>query len=165
VTLWLWILAAALVFVGLLGTFLPALPGAPLVFTGLLVAAWIDGFQKVGWFTLTVLGILTALSIAVDFVATTLGAKQVGASKEAIIGATIGTVLGLFFGLIGLFAGPFVGAVAGELISQRRKSESPDQKQAFKAGFATWMGLLFGTITKLALAFTMIGIFALSYFL
>ncbi|MCC6132352.1 MAG: DUF456 domain-containing protein [Acidobacteria bacterium] len=162
-TTWLWLLVALLLLAGLAGTILPALPGTPLIFAGLFLAAWIDGFQKVGWFPLTILGILTVLSFAIDFVATSLGAKRVGASKEAIIGAALGTVAGLLFGLIGVFVAPFVGAVAGELVSQWRKSQSADQKQALKAGLATWLGILLGTATKLALAFTMIGIFAIAY--
>lgn len=163
VTIWLWLLVALLLLAGLAGTILPALPGTPLIFIGLLVAAWIDGFQKVGWFPLTILGLLTLLSFIVDLVATSLGAKRVGASKEAIIGATIGTFAGLLFGFIGIFVAPFIGAVAGELIAQRRKSQSADQRQALKAGLATWLGILLGTVTKLALAFTMIGIFVIAY--
>ncbi|MGH9360699.1 MAG: DUF456 family protein, partial [Thermoanaerobaculia bacterium] len=62
----LWLLAVLLVGVGVAGTFLPALPGAPLVLAGLVVAAWVDDFERVGWFTLVVLGVLTLLSLGVD---------------------------------------------------------------------------------------------------
>lgn len=153
----LWILAVILVLVGLAGTVLPALPGAPLVFLGLLLAAWADGFQKVGWFPLTLLGILTAGTFAVDFLATSLGAKRVGASFLAIAGAVVGTIVGLFLGVPGLLLGPFVGAVLGEYIARR------DLRQAGKVGLGTWLGLVLGTAAKLGLIFLMIGLFVFAY--
>jgi len=155
----LWALAAVLVLVGLAGTLLPALPGVPFVFMGLLVAAWVGDFQRIGWPTLTILALLTALAIVVDLLASVLGAKRVGASKLALLGATIGSVVGLFFGLVGIFIFPFVGAVIGELIARK------EMGQAAKVGVATWLGLLFGALAKLALALTMIGVFIVAYFL
>src|SRR3546814_4112091 len=122
--LW-YVLAALMVIVGLAGTILPALPGLPLVFGGMLLAAWADGFERVEWWWLLVLGALTALSMVIDFWATAAGAKRVGASRKAVVGAVAGTVVGLFFGPIGLFAGPFVGRSAehtSELPSLRRTS-------------------------------------------
>jgi uncharacterized protein YqgC (DUF456 family) len=156
---WIWVLAAALVLAGVAGSVLPALPGVPLVFAGLLAAAWADDFQRVGTFPLVLLGLLTLLSFAIDFAATMLGAKRVGATKLAIVGAALGTVAGLFLGLPGLILGPFVGAVIGELLSHG------EVQKATRAGIATWMGLLFGTLAKLALVFTMLGVFATAYFL
>ena len=155
----LWVLAGLLVIVGLAGTILPALPGVPLVFAGLLVAAWIGDFQKIGWPTLTLLALLTALAIAADVVATLLGAKRAGASKLALLGAAIGSIVGIFFGLIGIFVFPFIGAIAGELIARQRLG------QAAKVGFATWLGLLIGALAKLSLAITMIGVFVIAYFI
>ena len=155
----LWALAALLVIAGLAGTLLPALPGVPFVFGGLLIAAWIGDFQRIGWPTLTILALLTALAIGVDLLASLLGAKRVGASKLALLGAAIGSVVGLFFGLVGIFIFPFVGAVIGELIARK------DMGQAARVGVATWLGLLFGALAKLALALTMIGVFVIAYFL
>ena len=146
-----------LVIVGLAGTLLPALPGVPFVFGGLLVAAWIDDYQRIGWPTLAILAFLAALAIGVDLLASVLGAKRVGASKLALLGAVIGGVAGIFFGLIGIFIFPFVGAVIGELIARR------EMGQAAKVGLATWLGLLFGALAKLALALTMIGVFVIAY--
>src|SRR4030095_14045629 len=80
----LWILAIVLMVVGAAGIVLPALPGIPLVFAGMVVAAAIDDFQRIGWITLTVLGFLTVFSIVIEFAASALGAKHVGASKQAI---------------------------------------------------------------------------------
>jgi uncharacterized protein YqgC (DUF456 family) len=153
------VLGILLVVAGILGTVLPALPGAPLVFAGLFVAAWAEGFEKVGWLTLGVLAVLTLLTVAVDFLAASLGAKRVGASWLALAGAGLGMLVGLFFGLPGIILGPFAGAVLGEYAARR------DWAQARKAGFGTWLGLLIGVAGKLTLIFTMVGIFALAYVL
>lgn len=154
----LWIVAVLLVLVGIAGTILPALPGTPLVLIGLILAAWADGFQKVGWFPLSVIGGMTLLSLVVDFAATSLGAKRAGASWLAVTGAAIGTVVGLFFSLPGLLLGPFIGAVLGEYLARR------DRDQAVKAGIGTWIGIMLGTAGKLALIFMMIGVFVFFYF-
>lgn len=161
--LW-WTLAALLVLVGLAGTLLPALPGVPFVFMGLLVAAWIGQFERIGWPTITLLALLTALAIVVDLLASVFGAKRAGASKLALLGATIGSIVGLFFGLVGIFIFPFVGAVVGELIARKEMAHQA-VGQAAKVGVATWLGLLFGALAKLALALTMIGVFVVAYFL
>lgn len=153
----LFILGCVLVLAGLVGTILPALPGTPLVFLGLLLTAWAEGFEKVGWVTLTILGILTLASVAIDVLAGSLGAKRLGASWQATVGATLGALVGLFFGLPGLILGPFFGAAAGEYLARR------NLRQAGKIGLAAWLGLVVGTAAKIALAFTMIGIFVLAY--
>jgi uncharacterized protein YqgC (DUF456 family) len=153
------IAAVLLVVIGMAGTLLPVLPGVPFVFGGLLLAAWADGFQRVGTITLVILGFLTALAVAADFVASAFGAKKMGASPRAVLGATIGAVVGIFFGLPGLVLGPFVGAVAGELSANR------ELLHAGKAGLGTWLGLLLGSVVKLTLAFLMLGVFATSWLL
>jgi len=155
----LYILAAVLVLVGLAGIIVPALPGIPLIFAGMLLAAWTDGFDKVGPGLLVALGVLTLLSVAVDFWAAAVGARRVGASRLAIIGAVAGTFAGLFFGPLGLFVGPFVGAVTGELLHGRRLDAS-GMGLATKVGFGTWLGIVFGIALKLMLAFAMLGLFA-----
>jgi hypothetical protein len=153
----LWTVAVLLVITGLAGIVLPMLPGTVLVFSGLLIAAWADGFEKVGWVTIAVLGAFTAVSFLVDIAASGAGVKRAGASKQAVTGAVIGAVVGLFFGFIGVLAGPFLGAVAGEFLAHR------DLFRAGKAGFGTAMGLVLGAAMKIALAFAMIGIFAAAY--
>jgi uncharacterized protein YqgC (DUF456 family) len=154
---WWWALAIALIVIGVVGTFLPVLPGAALVFGGMLLAAWIDGFQRVGWITLVILGLLTALVFVVDIVSGFLGAKRVGASKLAIVGAAIGTVVGLFFGIVGILIAPFIGAVLGEVIARGQLAP------AARVGVATWIGMLVGTLAKFALVLAMVGVFVASY--
>jgi len=158
-TLLLWLLSLLLVLAGLAGAVLPLIPGAPLVFAGLWLAAWIDGYARVSGLTVAMLGILVVLALLTDLVAAALGAKRVGASPRAIAGAALGTLAGLFFGLPGLLLGPFVGAVIGELTVR------PGVDRAARVGIATWIGLLFGTLAKLALSLAMVGVFALAYFL
>ena len=159
----LYILAGALMVIGLLGVILPALPGLPLVFGGMLLAAWVDGFERISVWTLVILGILTLLSLLIDFVATAMGAKRVGASRSAIVGAVIGTVVGLFFGIIGVFIAPFIGAVLGELL-HRRKLERSDVSHAAKVGLGTWFGIMLGVLSKLALGFAMLGLFFFAWY-
>ena len=153
------LLGGALVVIGIIGTVMPALPGAPVVFVGLLIAAWAEGFQKVGWFTLSVLAVLTLLSFVVEFFASSLGAKRVGASWAALFCAAAGAIVGLFFGLPGFILGPFVGAVAGEYAARR------NWRQASRVGLGTWIGMLLGIAGKLTLVFTMVGIFLTAYVL
>ncbi|QBH03303.1 DUF456 domain-containing protein [Xanthomonas oryzae] len=153
-----YVLATALVLIGLAGIILPALPGLPLVFTGLLVAAWADNFTHVGWVTLVVLGLITALSFLIDFLATLYGAQRVGASKMALWGSVIGGIAGILFMPIGLFVGPFAGAWIGEYYQTRKTG------QATKVGIGTWVGIMLGTATKLALGLCMLGVFAIGWF-
>ena len=155
----LWLLCFILVVVGFAGAVLPAIPGPPLVFFGLVAGAAADGFDRVGWGTLTVLFLLTCLTFGVDLAATALGAQRAGASKLAIVGALAGSLVGLAFGLPGLLVGPFVGALAGEWYARR------DLLQAGKVGFATWLGMLLAAVAKLAILLAMVGLFALAWWL
>jgi len=158
-TILLWVLAVIFVVVGLAGILLPALPGTILIFAGLLLTAWADGFTRVGAGTLVLLGVIAAASYGVDFVAAALGVKRLGASPRAMAGAAIGTLLGLFLGLPGLIVGPFAGAVVGELTVHR------DLARAGRAGVAAWIGFAIGTAVKVALAFSMVAIFLAAMFL
>ena len=154
-----YVIAALLVLVGLAGVVLPALPGLPVVFAGLLLAAWAGGFEQIHVATIVVLGLLTLLSFAVDFWATAHGARRVGASRKALVGAVLGTFAGLFvFPPFGLFIGPFAGALLGELLHGR------ELRQAAKVGFGTWLGIVLSVVLKLGLAFAMLGLFAFDWF-
>jgi hypothetical protein len=153
----LWVLALLLVLAGFAGALLPAIPGAPLVFGGLLLAAWVDGFEKVGWFPLVLIGLLGVATFVVDAAATALGAKRVGASPLALAGAVVGTVVGLFFGFIGVLAGPFVGAALGEYVARK------DLRQAGRAGLGTWLGIVVGGAAKVGLMLAMVGVFAVAW--
>jgi uncharacterized protein YqgC (DUF456 family) len=153
----LWIVAIGLIIVGVAGTVLPGIPGVMAVFGGMLLAAWIDGFTKIGWVTVVVLGVLTALAFAADIVGSLLGAKRVGASRLALAGAALGTLAAFPFGFFGLLFGPFIGAVAGEFMTQQRLDA------ATRVGLGTWIGLAVGSLAKIALLFAMLGVFVTSY--
>jgi uncharacterized protein len=155
----LWLGAAALVAVGIAGLVLPLLPGVPLLFGGLWLAAWIDGYAKVGIGIVVVLGVLAALAFVVDYVAAMFGVKKVGASGLAMADAGLGALGGLFLGLPGLIVGPIVGAAAGEFIARR------DTAQATKAGIAAGFGFVIAVVAKLGLAVAMLAVFAFAYFI
>ena len=150
-------IGALLVVVGLAGTVLPFIPGILFVFGGLFVAAWAQDFTRVGAVGLAVIGVLGALAFVIDFVASVLGAKRVGASPRALFGAAAGGVIGLLFGIPGLILGPFLGAFLGELWARGGLA------QAGKVGFGTWIGLVFAAIAKVVIAFLMIGTFSALY--
>ncbi len=160
----MYVLGALLILIGLAGIVLPALPGLPLVFGGMVLAAWAEHFTRIGAGVLVALGILTLISLAVDFWAAALGARRVGASRLAIAGAVIGTVAGLFFGVVGVFVGPFLGALLGELLHGRRLDPA-SVGQATKVGVGTWLGIVFGIALKLTLAFAMLALFAWAWWM
>jgi uncharacterized protein YqgC (DUF456 family) len=147
-----------LVAAGFAGLLLPALPGAPLMFLGLVVIAWAEDFTYVGAVTLGVLAALALLTYAIDVLAGLLGAKRFGASPRAMFGAGVGAVVGIFFGLPGVVLGPLIGAFIGQL------SSVPDLVAAGRAGVGAALGLVLGVALKIAVAFTMVGIFLLARF-
>jgi len=154
-----WILAAALVGAGLVGLVLPAIPGAPLIFAGLLLAAWAEDFAHVGLWTIVALAVLALLTYGLDLWATMFGAKKFGASRKAVIGAIIGSIVGIFLGFPAVIFGPFIGAVIGELLAQK------NLRQATRAGIGATIGLVLGAALKLSIALAMIGVFVVARFL
>jgi uncharacterized protein YqgC (DUF456 family) len=152
-----WAASVLLVIGGIAGIVIPVLPGTLMVLAGLVLAAALDSFERVGWGTLGVLAALSILSYGMDLGASILGARHMKASREAMIGAGLGTVVGLFFGFVGIVFGPLLGALAGELLSKM------DLVQAGKVGLGTWIGMLVSTVFRLFIVCVMLGIFLLSY--
>lgn len=152
-TILLWSLASVLLAAGIAGLALPALPGAPLLFLGFVVAGWADDFTYLGPVTLGIFAVLSLLTYLIDIVAGLIGARKFNASRQAMFGATAGILIGLFFGLPGVLLGPFIGAVAGELYNRR------EWREAGWSGLGATLGMLLGAALKLALAFTMLGWF------
>jgi uncharacterized protein YqgC (DUF456 family) len=149
----LYVIAAALIVVGLVGAIVPALPGIPLIFGGIWLIAGVDRYRHVGLWWLLGIAVVGAIGLTLDLLAGALGAKRAGASKQAVWGALVGTVIGLFFGLPGLLLGPFVGAALGELAAGNSILRSTD------AGMSAWFGLIFGTIIKLVSSLMMVALF------
>ncbi|HRL75796.1 MAG TPA: DUF456 family protein [Candidatus Accumulibacter phosphatis] len=154
----LWIVAIAAMLLGLLGVLLPLLPGVPLLFGGMLLAAWLDDFARIGVPTLIVLAVMTLAAWLVEVLASVWGVKRTGASGMAIAGAGIGAILGILGGLPGLILGPIIGAVCGEYIARR------DQRSATRAGIAAGIGFLVAVVAKLAIAVTMLAVFLFVWF-
>lgn len=152
-TILLWVLGGVLMLLGLAGTVLPLIPGIPLMWVGMVLAAWAEDFTRIGWGTLLLLAALTVLSLVIEAVAAALGARRVGASRAAVMGAALGALFGFMAGLIGIIVGPFIGAVIGELVAR------PDGRRAVTVGVGAWIGLLVGTVAKIAVAFVMLGVF------
>jgi uncharacterized protein YqgC (DUF456 family) len=158
----LWVVGVLLMVAGLAGLLLPAMPGAPLIFLGVLAVAWADGFARIGAPGLIALGLLTALISAVDYAAGLVGARRFGASRWGVLGAFLGLVLafplGLTgFGLVGLAIGPVVGALLLEYL------KDPDFDRAAQVGLGTLLGFVVGTALKYALAFFLIGLAVVLY--
>jgi uncharacterized protein YqgC (DUF456 family) len=155
----LYALGALALLLGVAGVVLPVLPGSLLLLGGALLVAWAEGFTRVGWPTLTVVGLLAAAIWAVDWVAAALGARVAGASRWAVLGAALGLLVGLFLGPAGLILGPAVGAVALEYW------QDPDFERALRAGVGTFLGFLLGSVVKVALAFVLLGALAVGLLL
>ncbi len=154
----LWLLALAAIALGLIGLVLPLLPGSPLLFGGVWLAAWLDDYTRISGWTVVLIGVMALLAWAVDYLAAVLGVKKVGASKQAMFGAGIGTLLGLPLGLIGLILGPIAGAMVGEWMARK------DQQQAAKAGLAAGVAFIAAMALKLGLGIAMVAVFAFAYF-
>ena len=155
---WQIIVAILLVVIGISGIVLPLLPGVPLVFAGLLLAASIDGFAKVSILTMVIIGVIALLAWVVDFVSSMVTAKKAGASKQAMWGAGIGALLGILGGIPGLIIGPAIGAIIGELIAHK------DTSRATTVGIAAGLGFVLALVVKIVLTLTMLAIFAYAYF-
>lgn len=154
---WIWLsiawgLLATAAALGLLGVFVPVIPGAIVFVLGALVHKLMlpDVFA---WWSIGALGILTVLDRVVDFFATALGSKWFGGTKWGIFGALAGGLIGLFFGIIGILIGPVIGAVICELIWARRHP-----KEAAKSGLGAGLGFGLSIVGRMAVYFMMIGI-------
>ena len=152
----LYVLAALLIIGGMAGAVLPTLPGIPMIFGGIWLVAAVDHYRHLGMWWLLTIGALASVGVIVDFIASAVGARRVGASRLALWGASLGTLIGMFFGVPGLLLGPFVGALLGELVSGNSVLRSAH------VGVGTWLGLLFGTLLKLVILFVMVGLFGLA---
>ncbi|MGN6482406.1 DUF456 domain-containing protein [Luteibacter sp.] len=147
----LYLLSALLIVGGIAGAILPVLPGIPMIFGGIWLAAAVDEYHHLGWGWLIAIGIVGAVGVALDFVSASLGAKKLGATPRALWGAGIGTTVGMFFGIPGLIIGPFAGAVVGELSSGKSILRSAH------VGVSTWVGMLVGMLAKVVISFLMLG--------
>lgn len=148
------IIAIALVLLGCLGSFLPGLPGTPLIFLGFLVQAWSSGWTDISGRTVLIVGLIALAVQLLDFYAGALGAKRYGATRMGVWGAVFGAVVGvLAFNVVGLVLGALAGAVGAELLGGRHRDE------ALRAGWGAMIGLLAGGFVKAITATILTGVF------
>ena len=135
-----------LVLLGIVGSFLPVLPGPLTGWLGLFLLHQSERIPHNTTFLATSFGIALAVFL-VDYVIPGLGTKKFGGSKKGVIGSTLGLILGLLFlGPLGIIIGPFFGAYLGELMNKS------DQQKAFKAALGSLIGFLTGVFLKFAVA-------------
>lgn len=153
--IFLLVLGFILMLVGILGSFLPVLPGPPISWVGLLLL-YSTSAITMNW---TFLGITLTIALIVfglDYVIPAIGTKKFGGTKAGVIGTTVGLLVALIFPILGPFGiiiWPFVGALVGELLNKA------DKKTATKAAFGSFLGFLTGTFLKFMVAIVFLGLF------
>lgn len=147
------ILTLLVMAVGCIGSVLPALPSTPLVFIAAVGHKLYFKDASAGWLVLTLMLLIMALALIMDYLATLYGAKRFGATKKGMFGAVIGGIVGLFFNLPGIILGPFIGATLFELMGGR------EWKPSARAGVGATLGLFAGAVGKLVCCLSMIILF------
>ncbi|HAW45168.1 MAG TPA: DUF456 domain-containing protein [Sutterella sp.] len=144
-------LAYLLMFVGILGTVVPVIPGVALVFLAAWFIAWFDAYAYITPNVVIFFGALAALAFIIDYVGQIFGAKRAGASAAGLTGTLVGTIVGLFFGLVGIFVFPVIGAFLGELYAKR------GLREAGQISLQTSIAMIVVMVAKLAIAASMTG--------
>jgi uncharacterized protein YqgC (DUF456 family) len=160
-------LALALVAVGLVGAVVPVLPGPFLIWLGAFIWAWADGFARIGWVTLTLLGLLALLAWGSDLFLSTVMSRRAGASWKAIFAAIAGGIGGALLlswvPVLGTVLGAILGAIAGMwLIEYWDKGNAPAATMAVQAYISS---LILAAVLEMTIALMMVAIFAWQAFL
>lgn len=140
---------------GVLGSFLPVLPGPPLSWVGLLLLYLTKSIDN-NWTFLGITLFVALLAVLLDYVIPVVGAKKFGGSKKGMIGTTVGLLIAIVFpvfGLFGIIVWPFIGAIVGELLNKSQTNT------AVKAAFGSFVGFLTGTLLKFLIAIIYLGFF------
>ncbi|MBT3597979.1 MAG: DUF456 family protein [Verrucomicrobia bacterium] len=148
------IIAEGFMVIGAVGSMLPAIPSTPVVFLAALGHKIYFGDNSISYLILAILGIITLFSLVMDYIASLVGARKLGATWRGVAGALIGGILGLFLGPWGILIGPFIGALTFEMMGGRQFEE------ASKAGFGALLGIVAGTLGKFICAIAMASLFA-----
>ncbi len=149
------IVTALFFMIGVVGTLLPILPGAPVIWLGMLIYGLIAGFDNLNIYFYSGQGLLALAVMGVDYLFTAMGSHYFGGSKAAIWGAAAGLLIGLMFFPIGLLIGPFLGAAIADFIFRRRTG------QAVRSGVGASLGFWSALPIKLILEAIMITWFAI----
>ncbi len=141
---WLMVFIGAIMcVVGVLGSFLPVIPGPPMSFVALLLIHFSSQENRFTLITLLVLFAATILITALDYVMPIWGSKKFGGTKYSVWGSTIGLIIGMFLGPFGIIFGPFIGSLIAELVAGRKSEDS------LRSAWGSLVGFLFGTGIKL----------------
>ena len=140
------VIACVLIFVGILGSFLPVLPGVPVSWLGLLVLHFAPSIPFNYWF-LGITFIVAALIYGLNLIIPAMGTKRFGGSRSGMIGATVGLIAGIIAPIpFGIIIGPFIGAFIGEIINKS------DRKSALRAAFGSFIGFLASSFMEFIVA-------------
>lgn len=156
--IFLTILAAIFMFLGIIGSFLPILPGPLTSWIGLLILHLTEAIPM-NW-TFLIITFIVAMAIWVlDYIIPAIGTKKFGGSRSGMIGTTIGLIIGLIFlGPFGIIIGPFLGAFVGEMMNKS------DSQTAVKAAFGSFLGFLTSAFIKFIVAVIFLGFFLVKFF-
>lgn len=144
-----------LMITGIIGSFLPVLPGPPISWFGLLLLVLTTAVPNDWWF-LGITGAVAFLVFALDYLIPAVGTRKFGGSRAGMIGTTIGLIIAIVFPILGIFGiiiWPFIGALVGEVVNKA------DNKTALKAAFGSFIGFLTGTFLKFVVAIVFMGLF------
>ncbi|MEP5254431.1 MAG: DUF456 domain-containing protein [Winogradskyella arenosi] len=146
-------LALLLMLLGIIGSFLPILPGPLTSWAGLLVLHFTEGVSLS--LTFLIVTLLFAIFIYVlDYIIPAMGTKRFGGSKAGMLGTTLGLLIGLISPIpFGIIIGPFIGALIGEMLHRN------DFNKALKAAFGAFLGFIASTFLKFIMALIYLGCF------
>lgn len=147
------ILGILLMVLGILGSFLPVIPGPLTSWVGLLALHFTEGVQLSTTFLVVTL-VVAVFIYVLDYIIPAIGTKRFGGSKEGMIGTTLGLVVGIITPIpLGIVIGPFVGALIGEMVHRN------DINKAIKAAFGSFLGFIASTFLKFIVAIIYLGLF------
>jgi uncharacterized protein YqgC (DUF456 family) len=149
------VLGFILMLTGVLGSFLPVLPGTPVSWAGLLCLYLTEAVPN-DWWMLGITLVVALVVFAMDYIIPAMGTRKFGGTRAGMVGTTIGLLVAIFFpvlGILGIVIWPFIGAFLGELLNKA------DQKSALKAAFGSFIGFLTGTFLKFVVTVIYLGLF------
>ncbi|WP_040280385.1 DUF456 domain-containing protein [Psychroserpens damuponensis] len=152
------VLAAFFMILGIVGSFLPVLPGPLTSWIGLLIFHLAD-VVPMNW---TFLGITLVVAVGIwilDYIIPAMGTKRFGGTKAGVMGTSIGLIVGLIAPIpAGIIIGPFLGALIGELLNKA------EFNKALKAAFGSFLGFIASTFIKFVIAMLFLGLFIAKFF-
>jgi len=150
-----------LIFLGLVGSVVPLLPGPAFIWLGVFIWAWNDNFVQIGWPTLLVLGLLTLVAWLADLLLSVVSSKRAGAGWKSIgvsiVTGILGAMLLSVVPIVGSIIGAIGGAIAGLWYMEYRAKG--DRDAATRSVRSYIGGVLLAMAIELSVALTMILIF------